>query len=343
MSTVFQIDLSGLNAADRLRLLAGAGAHGYTPATSDQAQASVLDGDQAHALLRVDELRARYPQRPILVVSRKPVQLRQVTHVAPPLTPTRLGHLLRSLITPQSTMTPSAPVAAARQLEQDTVHELCGTAADADLSDPAALSARQYDPGHYVQGVLIQAWATGKPTLVNAGGHSIVLDPASWQAITAFGHARLRGLSVMPLQGPQHWQAISGEQAARALADPRGTPMELDALVWKSALWASRGRLPVDVDPFQPVRLTHWPNLSRLPQPPHALRVLALWEARATSPIDTAHKLGIAQRYVFACYSAARALHLLRGEPRADAAPPVAAPAERGLFRRLLGALRGAV
>lgn len=128
-----------------------------------------------------------------------------------------------------------------------------------------------------------------------------------------------------------------------------------DALLWKASLWTARGRLPLDLDPRLPVRLTAWPNLSRLAPIPHATRIASLLSQRALSPLDVANMLKIPQRYVFSFVSATSVLGLLESSAenslfRSSEAPPLTPPSSnstssgkqdnrRGLFKRILSSL----
>ncbi|MDX2503798.1 MAG: hypothetical protein QNL62_04895 [Gammaproteobacteria bacterium] len=84
----------------------------------------------------------------------------------------------------------------------------------------------------------------------------------------------------------------------------------MESFMWLITLWSSRGRVPQGTDLTQPVYLMQWPNLTRLASIPHAVRIAALLYAQPRTLIDTAKQLGIEQRYVFAFYSACKAIGL---------------------------------
>ena len=90
----------------------------------------------------------------------------------------------------------------------------------------------------------------------------------------------------------------------------QGSRRDLNVLIWNLTLIACRGRIPLGTDPMAPVTLHHWPNLTRLQLFPHAFRIAALWMRKPSSLRDTAETLNIPQRYVFAFYSATKALGL---------------------------------
>jgi hypothetical protein len=98
-------------------------------------------------------------------------------------------------------------------------------------------------------------------------------------------------------------------QEYAALGQKQGF-QDMDAFLWKVALWTSRGRVPAGTQLSVPVFLRYWPNMSRLLLPPHALRIAALWAHQPHSLLQTTRALKLPQRYVFAFYSAANALDL---------------------------------
>jgi hypothetical protein len=89
-----------------------------------------------------------------------------------------------------------------------------------------------------------------------------------------------------------------------------------DELLWKVTLWTARGRLPRGADPHQPVRLRSTPDFARFTATPYAEAICRLWtQEDGLSPVATAARLRIAQRYVFALYSALRMLDLIETRP----------------------------
>jgi hypothetical protein len=117
-----------------------------------------------------------------------------------------------------------------------------------------------------------------------------------------------------------------------------------EALLWKTALWASRGRVPIGTRLDIPAFLRRWPNLTRLVLFPHALRIAALWTNQPHSLLTTAQSLAIPQRHVFSFYSAANALGLASTSRRAVDTllepPPLQQSKRHGLFSRILSRLR---
>ena len=117
---------------------------------------------------------------------------------------------------------------------------------------------------------------------------------------------------------------------------------DMESLIWTTSLLTSRGRLSRNADLNQPLRLKHWPNLTRLEQFPHAMQIAAIWQQRSGTVFDVSDWLDIPQRYVLAFYNASHTLNLFvvdRGKPKPK---EKAAPKKnRGLFSRLLKRLLG--
>lgn len=109
---------------------------------------------------------------------------------------------------------------------------------------------------------------------------------------------------------------------------------DLSELLWTAGYHASAGRLPVEANRIAVVRLSHWPNLSRLPCTPDMYRLCALL-ARRPSSIHLAAKLvGVEEAQAFRFFSAAQVSGVIvmatrsqetsstRDDEAAAAAPP---------------------
>ncbi|MCB1638400.1 MAG: hypothetical protein KDI15_06105, partial [Thiothrix sp.] len=118
---------------------------------------------------------------------------------------------------------------------------------------------------------------------------------------------------------------------------------DLEALIWTSSLITSHGRLNRNTDAGKPLYLRAWPNLTRLEQFPHALRIAAIWSRKPGNVFDVAQWLDIPQRYVFAFHTAANAVGLFVADQdkiQQRREKPVEQK-NRGLFSRLLRRLLG--
>lgn len=81
-----------------------------------------------------------------------------------------------------------------------------------------------------------------------------------------------------------------------------------DELLWKVALWTSKGRLNRRIDPEKPCRLASELDFDRLLAIPHATTISSLWGRHSLSALEVVNVLKIHQRYVFAFMSAAQAI-----------------------------------
>ncbi len=137
-------------------------------------------------------------------------------------------------------------------------------------------------------------------------------------------------MEIQEQESTMDWDEIEGEL------------IQSDALLWELSLWAARGRLPVDTDLNQPVKLKHWPNITQYIDFPNAVKIAAAWSKNTLSIKEITDKLKIPQRYVFSFYVASQAINVL--DFNKEAAPPIekteaeikAAGKKVGIFRRIL-------
>ncbi len=234
-------------------------------------------------------------------------------------------------------------------LEDQDSKILIGTAPDIDPNDTQQRINAQYRPEDFLQSHFAHACeradAKNRCVKIKTPRGSICLSPHEQQVVVEFSDSQLRTLSVIPISD-------SGVSLRVQESDDPIEPkyavstISRDALLWKTSLWASRGRFPADTDLNTPVFLRRWPNLTRLPLFPHALRIAALWTNQPHSLLDTAKVLGIPQRHVFGFYSAAHALGLASTGRRAVDTLIEPSPPQKnryqGLFGRILKHLRKA-
>lgn len=119
--------------------------------------------------------------------------------------------------------------------------------------------------------------------------------------------------------------------------------LDMEAFVWVSSLLTARGRLGRGVAIEKKISLKYWPNLTRLEQFPHIVRIAALWNQRPASALDIAKALAIPQRYAFAFHTAANALNLFEMDQNKFKSREKEKPQQenRGFFSRLLKRLLG--
>ncbi len=336
-------------------------------AEEQEAQACIVDMDSYQARKVLEALRERHPRRPLVLLSLAALEPELVGQDLVLAKPIRLEELVERLAVlrerameespppvapppprPEDWGRPAAAVdmeargRAARLLDSQQAHALVGTAPDVDPSDPQQLAKAYYDPGRFLQSLVTQARdsarARGQGVRIRGPWPEIVLDPTQGLAQVLGADSRLRPYCLQPsilIQGRLDY--VDRSLVVRGQADT----IDIDALIWKLALWASRGRLPLDTPVDVPVVLHRWPNFTRLLLAPGAMSIAALWAHEPHTLIHTAERLNLPQRSVFAFYSAAAALSLAQclGSPSAgENAPAFEHPGSRrrGLIGRIV-------
>ncbi len=235
---------------------------------------------------------------------------------------------------------------AAIYLDVHDARAFIGSAPDIDVHSERHLAKIYYDPGDFLQGHLHREWKRANQEhlslRISSSNGSITINPNSDHAVVGISDSHLRTLSSVPLmKGTFSTQVVKNSQRREQRAD--NSLVSLDTLMWKIALWASRGRVPVDTSLDTPVFLRRWPNMTRLMLFPHALQIATVWIAQPRSLLDTAKALNIPQRYVFGFYSAAHATGLAGISNRMVDTPfepePFKTDRRRSLFARILSRL----
>lgn len=233
--------------------------------------------------------------------------------------------------------------AAAMKLGEQHVQAFIGSAPDIDAEDPRQVAKAQFDPDRFLVGAVSHAAAmaarTGQPVKVSGNGWDIVIRRNPDRVFVDTKQLQLRTLATLPLQGEIKTEVL--DQRKTRTFD--GVKWRLSALQWTLALMAARGRVPVGTELHTKVKLTQWPNLTRLQAFPNAMRISSLWSRQPISLLDSASTLGISQRYVFAFYAAVQSLGLVEIPYTESTAPQVTtnrpANRRRGLFRKILAHL----
>jgi len=228
-----------------------------------------------------------------------------------------------------------------------------GSAPDIDPDDPRQVAKAQFDPDVYLIGKLAYAVKlpnrAGRAVRLELDHGAITLIPETGKALVDIQHTQLRTLAVVPMpEENTKFRFVDGV----SLSDVSPHRIwQIDALLWTSALLASRGRVPAGTDITAKLTLKRWPNLTRLAVFPNAVRITSFLSREPVSLVDTARALKIPQRFVFAFHAAADALDLIersngtekkpqRAENAAQARMDSKESANRGLFRRILSHLR---
>jgi hypothetical protein len=84
--------------------------------------------------------------------------------------------------------------------------------------------------------------------------------------------------------------------------------LELEAFLWKLALYTYRGYLPEGINVNKPVYLKYWPNLTRFEPTPNAMRIASLLCRQPVALAFIVRILNIPQKHVFNFFAAANAI-----------------------------------
>lgn len=120
----------------------------------------------------------------------------------------------------------------------------------------------------------------------------------------------------------------------------------LENFLWQLATWTYRGRYPAELDPEALYFLRRWPNLPRLPAPPQAMRLAALFVAQPMTMKYVVRELGFAPEAVFAFCAGAYSAGLLEPAKRSadslfePAVREKTKPVQRAVLQRIVGYLR---
>jgi hypothetical protein len=197
-----------------------------------------------------------------------------------------------------------------------SVTELCGHTDDVDLGDSAQVARLFLSVDDRLLGACraaaSRARASASPWVVRVGEEIIRLQPDAGPVQCDLAPHALRDLSGAEGAGGQFVvePGLPQPEPGAARGHARQPWDSTEAFLWQVALWTYRGRLPSGTAVHGRVYLSRWPNLTRLAEIPHALRITALWLAQPASLGFTADRLAIPQRYVFAFYGAAHAAGL---------------------------------
>lgn len=203
--------------------------------------------------------------------------------------------------------------------------------------DARAVGVDYFDPDAYLLGGLRRATANGQDVSFELSGHGKLLVSSSraiyvaqTDDLPALLTADGRALKPTVMASSQVLDLIGGKRGRH-----------IDELMWQAAHHVSEGRLMKGLYRDDVVSLTQWPNLSRLPHTPNALRIATLLFRHPTVLILAARMLKVSEAELFQFYSAAAAAGIAKPVNRAP--QEIALPPHRNhgllsaLFRKVTG------
>lgn len=193
-----------------------------------------------------------------------------------------------------------------------------------------------FEPEQYLVNIVRRAKLNGQDILVSAGtlGDITVLGSrreyvANSSDLPAFCRTPANDFDVSVLP-----------RGARGEPERRGR--SLGELMWEAAFHASDGRLVSGCSPVDVVKLTRWPNLSRLSRDENTVRLCALLTRHPTSIVVAGRLLKVEPAELYRFYSAACCAELTRPVNRqaGEAEEPTLAPyRNRNLLSKLVARL----
>ncbi len=344
----------------------------------DQAHAEVdmIDADFAKARDILEARRSQTPDRPIILLSLKPLKIENTFFIQKPVSAKALAEVLLAARPPKIVARPDVEPPSARKIEADTSVQpaetqarkvskqqaalldneggfttFLGTLAEIDFSNPEQLLKANYEPKKYFLGFVQSAYKVAlhqaKAVQLNSMWKPLLIFPNQRQIWLDADDKQLRSFAGM------EQNKISGNTISLVAIDAEACRanraqekfQDMDAFMWKLSIWASKGRFPLGFDPQRPVTLKQWPNFTRLMITPDALRIAALMTQGPRTALEIAKELNVRPQYVFVLISACYNMGLLEqgelGSDRAIAPELPKADKKKGLLSKILSKLRG--
>ncbi len=295
------------------------------------------------------------------VVTRKTTsEEKPKTPAAPFEKPSTAKDANKAKVVPIKENTPASAANAGKLLKVENEKHFVGEQADIDIDDAQQLKTIFYSPDNNLQAIVeqasIQSSQSGQIIQVNVHNHEFYFDYAEQTVYSAVGPGIIRPLCLLSLDNKPRFTSRPNSfrnELHKIIQSNKNKTMKkslekqswsMESFMWLISLWSSRGRIQVGTEILKLVFLMEWPNLTRLASIPHTLRIAALLYDHPYPLADTARFLGIEQRYVFAFYSACKAIGLTNVSRRqidyTFAPEPGPEPENKSILSKLLGRLK---
>ncbi len=239
---------------------------------------------------------------------------------------------------------------ASLQFNEGGFSAFIGILPDIDFDNRQQMLAASYDPKKYFQGYVSSAFKVaaekGRILQLNSSWKPLLIFPQTCEVWVDADDQQLRAFAGLIIN-----RAAKNSLSLTAVNLKTTTVKQsldrfnsMDALMWKLAIWTSKGRYPVTIDIDRPLYLKRWPDFTRLVITPHALRIAALLIKEPRTLLNTAEILKIKLQYVFVFISACHALGWV-DQPDCQigsliVSTEIKTNKSSGLFRKILGKLR---
>ena len=202
---------------------------------------------------------------------------------------------------------------------------------DIDLDNANLISKISYNPNSYLQGYLNIIYKSPRLNRVDVAHGIITYNRENHTAFINVNNRTLQNISSIG-KLKTHYSLMDTKVLNK---DETASWEDADTVLWKVAIWASRGRLPQKFNDIDvKFKLKYWPNLTRFMMTPHAMEIAALWLNKPISLRKTIILLNIPQRYIFSFYSAAIALNLIVFEKNTQLEKPISSSTKFAIKRK---------
>lgn len=306
-----------------------------------EAELAIVDFDALDAMSVWEGFRAQHPDLPALIVTTVP----PANPPAPVLLkPIRVETLLPSLRQLLSSKAPASQEAS-RPKDEAAPRQTAATRpatrpaaripAPPATSQPIQLAQARSTPSSPAKPPVRHAWPERlerfDPRVGLLGTLRQIKRRQTQRIVSIDGSKALIVLPdqdrVLLLQSENALQEACASPSASVTSQPlepddwvEAESMSLTALIWQVSLWTSRGRLPEGFPELSPVRLRHWPNLTRLAPLPNGLRLAAFWTRSPVNLQLTQKMLNVPAQEMFDFLASVHSIGILE-LPKAAAKP----------------------
>jgi hypothetical protein len=192
-------------------------------------------------------------------------------------------------------------------------HKYVGSNKDIDVNNPNELHRIYHTPKKYLYPHLSKAVKTAQANqsdvkITTLMGNLFYCFKENNLYFKVDSH-KLKFMQTSPLFNETSLSIITIKQD---LLNKNYSRINATKMIWESAIFASKGRLPNDTSLTKNIEMKCWPNFSKLMIFRNSIRIAATWSRNSTSILDTSSQLDLPQRYVFTLFTAMHALNCIK-------------------------------
>lgn len=316
------LTVSLLNTLDLLLGSAGGNKFGLT--TSKDESICIFQTQSTDDVDILSKYQQEFPDRPVILLRDRVANIElnendRLVFLTLPLTPKGLIDALNKAVehcgqsgvgkNPKAVAKPSKPSKAVKpEIAIDIDGEkFISSRQDVNLDDPEESKEIRYSIELFIVARLAAAYQLGQKDNSNVQVYTphgvFSYYPREHKVHVELNLHSLRNLASVPEVCTSPMTAFDSDEIPETPGHKQ--LVCADTLLWNTALWSSRGRLPFETDIDQPFSLKQWPNFTRWLVTPFAMQISALWLDNRMSLRQTVDLMDIPQRYVFCLYSSA--------------------------------------